>query len=213
MTRVQAVKSSCPRLYSRCCRQNIFTAVVSLYVGAWLISGLSISLTQTSAGKSLLSTYSVPDTLLKDPVPTHLWGVFPTLPGSAPIPAECLTAQLTSDAICLIYLQKILKDREAWCAAVHGVTKRQTWLGGWKNNLETTSDPTVKGSVPQRLPHIRRQPQVQVISCATDQWGAINQRFPTISLLDSVDLLKWLPELRKSVYSVDHHLTTKDVKE
>ena len=25
-------------------------------------------------------------------------------------------------------LRKIVKDREAWCAAVHGVTKSQTWL-------------------------------------------------------------------------------------
>ena len=24
-----------------------------------------------------------------------------------------------------------LKDREAWCAAVHGVTKRRTWLSDW----------------------------------------------------------------------------------
>ena len=28
-------------------------------------------------------------------------------------------------------LQKILKDREAWCAAVHGVEKSQTWLSDW----------------------------------------------------------------------------------
>ena len=27
--------------------------------------------------------------------------------------------------------RKIVKDREAWCAAVHGVTKSQTWLSNW----------------------------------------------------------------------------------
>ena len=26
-------------------------------------------------------------------------------------------------------LQEMVKDREAWRAAVHGVTKSQTWLG------------------------------------------------------------------------------------
>ena len=26
-------------------------------------------------------------------------------------------------------LREMVKDREAWHAAVHGVTKRQTWLG------------------------------------------------------------------------------------
>ena len=28
-------------------------------------------------------------------------------------------------------LQEIVKDREAWCATVHGVTKSQTWLNDW----------------------------------------------------------------------------------
>ena len=210
MTRVQAVKSSCPRLYSRRCRQNIFTAVVSLYVGAWLNSGLSISLTQTSAGKSLLSTYSVPDLLLKDPVPTRLWRVFPMLPDSAPIPDECFTVQLSSDTICLdISPEDIEGQGSLVCCNSWGHKELDmTW-----RLLDRTLDPTVRGSVPQRLPHIRCQSQVQVISCASDQWGTINQRFPTISLLGSINLLKWLPELRKPVHSVDHQLITKDVKE
>ena len=28
-------------------------------------------------------------------------------------------------------LQEMVRDREAWHAAVHGVTKSQTWLGDW----------------------------------------------------------------------------------
>ena len=33
--------------------------------------------------------------------------------------------------ISLSKLQEVLKDREAWLAAVHGVTKSQTWLRNW----------------------------------------------------------------------------------
>ena len=29
-------------------------------------------------------------------------------------------------------LQEVVKDREAWHAAVHGTAKSQTWLGDWK---------------------------------------------------------------------------------
>ena len=28
-------------------------------------------------------------------------------------------------------LQEIVKDREAWCVAIHGVSKSQTWLSNW----------------------------------------------------------------------------------
>ena len=32
-------------------------------------------------------------------------------------------------------LQEMMKDREAWHAAVHGVTKSQTWLRDWTTNI------------------------------------------------------------------------------
>ena len=45
-------------------------------------------------------------------------------------------ASLTMDMI-LTKLQEIVKDREAWCAAVHGVRKCQTLLSNWS----TTNSP------------------------------------------------------------------------
>ena len=53
-------------------------------------------------------------------------------------------------------LQEMVKDRDAWCAAVHGVTKRQTWLSDWttvekKPTSHLTDCPSVKATNQQGL--------------------------------------------------------------
>ena len=43
-------------------------------------------------------------------------------------------------------LQELVMDREAWCAAVHGVAKNRTWLSNWTELIGSMSFPV--GAVP-----------------------------------------------------------------
>ena len=46
-------------------------------------------------------------------------------------------------------LRKLVMDREAWCAAVHGVAKSRTWLSNW-----TELNPKMKFPVPHSFLHV-----------------------------------------------------------
>ena len=45
------------------------------------------------------------------------------------------------DALSLDELRELVMDREAWCAAIHGVTKSWTWLSDWTEYLGITCSP------------------------------------------------------------------------
>ena len=77
-----------------------------------------------------------------------------------------LAGIIDSTDVSLSKLQERLKDRGAWCAAVHGVTKSQTPLSYWTTTITTKAVLESRDSL-----LIKKTMKIQGIELSTKWWG------------------------------------------
>ena len=73
-------------------------------------------------------------------------------------------------------LQETVKDRRAWCAAVHGVAKNQTQLSDWTTKSQITNKMLIKITLGYHFIPVRMA--ITKIKKNEKNWWVVEKRYP-----------------------------------